>query len=134
MIDAINACSVKVATIVESKAMSCGAVLFTCGAEGYRFIGPNATVMIHPVSSFAFGKTDDIKASSAEAERLNEKLLRLMAKNCGHKNENYFLEGLKERKMADWYLEPKDCVEHKVANRVHMPSIKVKVTCDFKFE
>ena len=31
-------CKVKVATVVESKAMSCGAVLFTCGAEGHRYL------------------------------------------------------------------------------------------------
>lgn len=51
MIDAIDACELTVATIVEAKAMSCGSVLFSCGAEGHRYIGPNATVMIHDVSS-----------------------------------------------------------------------------------
>jgi ATP-dependent Clp protease protease subunit len=133
MIDAINNCSVKVATIVESKAMSCGAVLFTCGAEGYRFVGPNATVMIHTVSAMEFGKIDEIKAGANEAERLNEKLFALMSKNCGHK-DSYFLDELKDRKMADWYLDAKDCMKHKLANKIHIPSMKVKVYFDYKFE
>ena len=61
MIDAIEHCSLPVATIVESKAMSCGAFLFACGAPGHRYVGPNATVMIHTVSSGDFGKIDELK-------------------------------------------------------------------------
>lgn len=133
MVDAIKSCSLKVATIVESKAMSCGAILLSCGAEGYRFIAPNATVMIHTVSTGAIGKIDEIKASADEAERLNEKLFRMMSKNCGHESD-YFLNLLKDRRMADWYLTPEDCVRHNLANKVHVPSIKVKVSVDFKFE
>jgi ATP-dependent Clp endopeptidase proteolytic subunit ClpP len=133
MIDAINNCKLKVATIVESKAMSCGAVLFSCGAEGYRYIGPNATVMIHTVSLMEFGKIDEIKAGASEGERLNEKLFSLMSRNCGHK-DTYFLDELKERKMADWYLDAKDCVKHKLANKIHIPSMNVKVHFDYKFE
>ena len=49
MIDAIDHCKIPIATIVEGKAMSCGAVLFTCGAEGHRYVGPHATVLIHDV-------------------------------------------------------------------------------------
>ena len=133
MIDALQSCSLKIATIVESKAMSCGAVLFSCGADGYRFIGPNATVMIHTVSAAEFGKVDELKASSDEADRLNEKLFRLMSKNCGHK-ETYFLDKLQERRMADWYLDPSDCLTHNLANKIHIPSIKVDVKCEYKFE
>jgi len=133
MIDAIQQCSVKVSTIVESKAMSCGAFLFACGADGYRFIGPNATVMIHTVSSMQFGKVEEMKAGTAEADRLNNKLFKLMSKNCGH-NENYFLDQLLERKMADWYLDAKDCVQHNLASKIHLPSIKVSVKYDYKYE
>ena len=133
MIDAIQNCSIKVATIVESKAMSCGAVLFSCSAEGYRFVGPNATVIIHTVSTGEFGKIDEVKAGNEEADRLNDKLFRLMSKNCGH-NDSYFLDKLQERRMADWFLDQKTCIQHNLANKVHIPSIKVKVNCDFKFE
>jgi len=133
MIDAIQHCSLPVATIVESKAMSCGAILFALGAPGHRYVGPNATVMIHTVSSGDFGKVDELKSSTEEAHRLNEKLFGLMAKNCGHK-EDYFLEQLKDRRMADWYLDANECMKHKLATRVHVPSIKVEIKYDFKFE
>ena len=42
--------------------MSCGAVLLTFGEEGMRFADPNATVMIHDVSSGMYGKIEELKA------------------------------------------------------------------------
>jgi len=133
MIDAIEQCSIPVATIVESKAMSCGAILFSCGAAGHRYIGPNATVMIHTVASGDFGKVDELKSSTAESDRLNEKVFGLLAKNCGHK-DNYFIDQLKERKMADWFLTPQDCITHKLATKIHIPTIKVDVKYDFTID
>lgn len=126
MIDAINQCTIPVATIVEGKAMSCGAVLLSCGAEGHRYVGPNATVMVHTVSSFAHGKNDEIQATAGETDRLNEQLFKIMAKNCGHK-ETYFIDELKDRKMADWYLTGKDCLKHNLANHVKMPAMSVDI-------
>ena len=73
MVSAIKNSDIPVATVVEGKAMSCGAVLFTFGEEGMRYMDPDATVMIHDVSSMAWGKIADLKADVAEAERLNEK-------------------------------------------------------------
>ena len=132
MIDAINECSIPVATIVESKAMSCGAFLFSCGAEGHRYVGPNATVMIHSVASMAFGKIEEMKADVSEANRLDEKLFKLLSKNCGHKT-NYFHEQLKERKMADWFLTPEDCVKENLANSIKIPQIKVEIEMKTSF-
>lgn len=132
MVDQINASKVPIATIVEGKAMSAGAVLFTCGVEGHRYIAPNATLMIHEVSSGTFGKNEEIKASTVEVDRLNEKLLKLMAKNCG-KKENYFIELVHEKRHADWYLSPQECIQHNVANVIGTPGFEVNFKMDFKF-
>jgi ATP-dependent Clp protease, protease subunit len=85
MVDTIKNCPFTVATVVEGKAMSAGAILFSCGAEGHRYMAPNATIMIHDVSSFTWGKQAELKAASAEAERLNKLIYGIMAENCGHK-------------------------------------------------
>jgi len=74
MIAAIKDAELPVATIVEGKAMSCGAILFSFGQEGLRFMDPNATLMIHDVSSGDWGKIEELKASVGEAERLNQKV------------------------------------------------------------
>ena len=134
MIDTIENCEVTVATIVESKAMSCGAVLFSCGAEGHRYIGPNATVLIHDVSSFSHGKDPEIQASAEETKRLNTLIYEKMASNCGHKDAKYFYDIVTERRGADWFLTSKDCVKHQLANHVRIPQMEVSVKMDWKFE
>jgi ATP-dependent Clp protease protease subunit len=47
MISDVKHSKIPVATIVQGKAMSCGAILFSFGAEGYRYMDPDSTVMIH---------------------------------------------------------------------------------------
>ena len=89
MIGAIKHSELPVATIVEGKAMSCGAILFSFGEEGRRYMDPYATVMIHDVSSGAIGKIEEIKANAKESERLNDQVYEMMARNCG-KKDDYF--------------------------------------------
>jgi ATP-dependent protease ClpP protease subunit len=60
-----------------------------------RFMDPDATVMIHDVASGQWGKNEEIKASAAETDRLNKKILSMMAKNCG-KPDDYFLKAIHE--------------------------------------
>ena len=74
MISDINHCTIPVATIVQGKAMSCGAILFSFGQEGMRYMDPDSTVMIHDVSSMEYGKVEEVKASAEETERLNQKI------------------------------------------------------------
>jgi ATP-dependent Clp endopeptidase proteolytic subunit ClpP len=133
MIDTIQNCEVPIATIVEGKAMSCGAVLFTCGAEGKRYMGPNATVLIHDVSSFALGKEPDLRASAEEAKRLNTLIYELMAKNCGHKDKNYFYDLITEKRGADWFITPGECLKHNIANQIKIPQMKVSIQMDWEF-
>jgi ATP-dependent Clp endopeptidase proteolytic subunit ClpP len=133
MVDAIKSCSVKVATIVESKAMSAGALLFSCGAEGHRYIGPNATIMIHTVASAARGKVEEIKASTEQSEHLARAYFRIMAENCDQHTE-YFQEIVqKEHINADWYLTPDEAKKHNLANVVGIPTLKVDVEMSHTF-
>jgi len=132
MVDMMQACKIKLATIVEGKAMSCGGVLLTCGAEGYRFAAPSSTVMIHEVSSMARGKNEEIKSNAVETDRLNEILLRMMAKNCG-KTEEYFLDLVHQKKHADWFLDAKDCLKHNIVNHIGIPSFNVDISLHHEF-
>lgn len=132
MIDIIQASPKPVATIVTGKAMSCGAVLFTCGSEGIRYIGPSATVMIHDVSSFAFGKVEDIKVDAKETNRLNKKIFSLMEKNIG-KEKGYLLDIVKKRGHTDWYLDAKEAKHHNIANNIGIPELKISVNLSTSF-
>jgi len=130
MISAIKSSRIPVATIVEGKAMSCGAILFTFGAEGMRFMDPDSTLMIHDVSSGSWGKVEEVKADSKEADRLNKKVYEMMARNCG-KQPDYFLKIVHDRGHADWYLDATEAKTHNLANDLRLPTFKVKVSVDF---
>jgi|TARA_R110000796_G_scaffold51304_6_gene120936 ATP-dependent Clp protease, protease subunit len=133
MIAAINSAEIPVATIVEGKAMSCGAVLLTFGEEGMRYADPNATIMIHDVSSGCHGKIEELKADVAEAERLDEKIFTMMARNCG-KKDDYFKKKVFNKKHADWFMEPTEAKRHGLVNHLRVPKLTIKVDVDIDFE
>ena len=133
MISAIKHAEMPVATIVEGKAMSCGAILFSFGDEGLRFMDPDATLMIHDVSSMENGKVEEIKASAKETERLNTIVYTMMARNCG-KKDDYFLKMVDKKKHADWFLDAQEAKRHKLANQLRVPSLNVEVNVEIDME
>ena len=133
MISAIKCSELPVATIVEGKAMSCGAILFSFGEEGLRFVDPDATIMIHDVSSMDFGKVEELKAGAAEADRLNEKIYTMMARNCG-KKDDYFMKIVDKKKHADWFLDAEEAKKHGLANQIRVPKLSIKVEVSIELE
>jgi len=133
MISEIKNSELPVATIVEGKAMSCGAVLFTFGADGHRYMAPDATVMIHDVSSGGRGKIEELKADVKEADRLDEKIFKMMAQNCG-KKDDFFKKKVFNKKHADWYLDADECKKHNICNHIRVPAFNVKVDVDISLE
>ena len=129
MIAEIRSATLPIATIVQGKAMSCGAVLTTFGAPGMRYMDPDATFMIHDVSSMAWGKIAEMKADVEEAGRLNEKIFTMMDRNCGQP-DGFFMKKLKKKDRADWYLDAKKCKKYGIVNSLKMPTMKINVSCD----
>jgi len=132
MIGAIKASRLPVATIVEGKAMSCGAILFSFGEEGRRYMDPHATVMIHDVSSGAIGKIEEIKANAKESERLNDQVYEMMARNCGQPDD-FFKKKVHEIGHADLYVTPKDAKEWNLANHLRLPKFDINIKVEMQF-
>jgi len=132
MISDIRHSKIDVATIVQGKAMSCGALLYSFGKEGMRYMDPDATLMIHDVSSMKWGKVEEVKASAEETERLNKKVYRMMATNCGH-SEDYFLDIIHQKGHADWFLDTVEARKHNLANCDHVPTLKITTKVEFDF-
>jgi ATP-dependent Clp protease protease subunit len=132
MVDIIKSSPVPVATIVTGKAMSCGAILFTCGSDGMRYMHPNSTLLIHDVSSMTLGKVEDLKVDVAEVERLNQLVYHMMAANVG-KEPNYFLDIIHEKGHTDWYLTPQEALKHNLANKISCPKFDVNISVDISF-
>jgi ATP-dependent Clp protease protease subunit len=133
MIADIKHSKIPVATIVQGKAMSCGAILFSFGSPGKRFMDEDATLMIHDVSSMAWGKVEEVKVSAEETDRLNQKIYHMMAENCGQ-DEDYFLDIVHEKGHADWFLDAKECKKHKLANHLRVPDLKIDTTVKITFK
>tara|TARA_Y100001938_G_C7886022_1_gene327405 strand:+ start:63 stop:665 length:603 start_codon:yes stop_codon:yes gene_type:complete len=133
MIGAIKGSELPVATIVQGKAMSCGSILFSFGEEGLRFMDPDATVMIHDVSSGAIGKIEELKSNAEEANRLNEKVFKMMARNIG-KSDEYFIKKIHEKGHADWYLDAKECKKIGLANQLRIPTLNIAIDVNIDLE
>jgi ATP-dependent Clp protease protease subunit len=132
MISDVRNSKLPVATIIQGKAMSCGAIFSTFGTKGMRYMDPYATVMIHDVSSGAWGKIEEIKADAKEAERLQKRVYNMMAENCG-KSKNYFMKLIHDKGHADWYLESDECLEHGLIDHVGTPHFNVDINVDITF-
>lgn len=122
-----------VATILEGKACSAGAVFFTCGTQGHRYMGKNATFMVHNAFGGAHGSPQDIKIAAKEIERQNDKILDIMSANC-QKNKDFFRNLIHENKHADLYLSSEECKDYGITNHVGLPRFEVNVLMDFKFK
>ena len=94
---------------------------------------PDATLMIHDVSSMSWGKVEEIKVSAEETDRLNKKIYTMMAENCGH-DKDYFLDIVHEKGHADWFMEADDALKHNLANHLKIPELKVTAKVEFKFK
>jgi ATP-dependent Clp protease protease subunit len=127
MLELIRTSPVPVATYVASKAMSCGAVLLSAGTNGYRFIAPNATVLVHQVSGGSYGKVEDVEVSSTHMVALNKQLMGILSKNSGH-DAKYFSRELLKNGNADLYYTAAEAVRHGIANYVKTPTFKIKIS------
>jgi ATP-dependent Clp protease, protease subunit len=119
-----------VATICEGKAMSCGAVLLACGAKGHRYVGTNATVMLHDTAGGSYGKIREIKAHAAESERLDAQLFSILDKNAG-KKAGTFKKIIHDAGHAELYMSPSKCVSIGLADSVGLPQMGVHVSVRF---
>lgn len=130
MIAEIRASDLPVATIVKGKAMSAGSFLAACGTPGYRYCDPEATYMIHEVSSMTWGKVSDIRSDSAETSRLNSRLFRILADRCNQDPE-YFLELVHEKNHADWFLTASQAKKHNLVDNVKIPKMDITLSVDW---
>lgn len=115
MLAVIDACTLPVVTICESKAVSCGLFLFSAGSE--RIAAPTATFMLHDISMEVAGKTADITVNAFEMERVHNLVFTRLARACG-KSAAYFEKLLDAHKHADYFLSAKQALEHGLATKV----------------
>lgn len=132
MLAAVEQARLPVATILTSKAMSAGALLFCFGTEGFRFMHPEATMMIHDIGSFTMGKIEEIKADTKHLEVLNKSIYRRASKAIGQ-DFSYLSNLIKEHNHVDWFLTAKEAKQHNIANHLRVPVYEVEIGLNMNF-
>lgn len=126
IIEAFTSSPIPVATFIQGKAMSCGAMLAAMGTKGYRFMSPHAHILIHHVSSTNKGIVPQIKEDVRQSEYLDQQIFKMVSTHCGHP-PNYFLDKLKPLEGADWYIKPEEAAELGLIDAVKSPIFDVKI-------
>jgi ATP-dependent Clp protease protease subunit len=132
MISTVLNSKLPVATIVSGKAMSAGAILFSFGSPGHRYLDPKAVLMIHDLYADIDGKIEDIKVDARHLEELNIDLYKRMAKHVG-KNQNYFLDIIKNSSHTDVFLTAAQAKRHGMATTLKIPTLELSVRTEYKF-
>ena len=81
--DVLNWVDCDVATYTMGMAASMGSVLASSGEKGKRYALPNSTIMIHQVSSGAYGQNADVQIAARESQKWQDLLYNILAKNTG---------------------------------------------------
>lgn len=130
---AIESATRPVATVVTSKAMSCGAILFCYGTDGYRYMHPEACLMIHDLSWGAYGKVEDMKVDTAHLNEMNQRMQKRVSRRLGHPPD-YLGNLIKSHHHVDWFLSAKDAKRHNIANHLRVPNFEIKIEVNVSFE
>ncbi len=129
MVDFLSACGVMVVTLCESKALSAGAVLFSCGEQ--RWMAERSTVMIHDIAGAHWGKEVELTNDAKQTARLNRRTYSLLDRNTGQR-PGYWKGLVKANKYTDLYLTPAAARRHNLATNIGSPHLETTVKVDVK--
>lgn len=120
MIAAMEQVPNPIITCALSKAMSAGAMLLACGDT--RFASEHCTIMIHEMSAGTVGHIDDINVQHVNLVKLNEKLMKLLAKKCKIKGG---VTALKKHLLnqRDFYLDAEEAMKFGVIDSIGIPML-----------
>lgn len=104
-----------VTTVVRGYAASFGAVLLQAG--DVRIVGPESRIMIHEVSSMAWGKLHEVDDQVGFMKELNRRIFDLIAERAGVEGQTG--DSLyKWAKAKDRWLTASACIERGLADEV----------------
>jgi len=106
-------------TYCIGQAASMGAVLFSAGTKGRRFVLPNCRVMLHQPSGGMGGTAADMQIQAKEIIFQRQRLNEILSKNC-----NQPIEKIRDDSERDFFLSAEDAVTYGIADEVLIPTKK----------
>lgn len=111
LVDIIKRSKTPVHTICIGSCMSMGFWIWLSGAK--RFIGKNATLMFHDITSFVWDKSETLKQELEEVLRLQELLIKEITSKTlidESKLRDYII------RKAEWYITPEEALKLALAH------------------
>ena len=121
--DTINLIPNDVITIGMGMCASMGQFLLTVGAEGKRFITPNARVLMHQPLGGAGGVASDIRIQAELIQQMKEQLAAVTASRTGKTVEQIHEDGDRDRWFTAQEALDYGFVDHVVTNLSEIDSI-----------
>lgn len=103
-------------TYCIGQAASMGAVIFSAGTKGRRFVLPTCRVMLHQPSGGMTGTAADMALQAKEILYMRHLINTILAKNC-----NQPIEKIKEDSERDFFLSAQEAVAYGIADEVLVP-------------
>ncbi len=113
IIDTMRFVHNKVSTTCIGMAASMGAMILSSGDKGSRYSMPNASILIHNLSSSTWGNIADMKIAVAFSDRLSNILADMLAKNTGHT-----IEEIKTAIDRDNWMTPQQAVDFGLIDKI----------------
>ena len=113
IIDMMSHVKSEIATIVCGQAASMGAVIFSAGTPGKRFMLTHSQCMVHqPYTGFE-GKESDIRLVYEHISYLKNELIEILAQNC-HRS----LDEVEKDIENDRWMNADDCIAYGLADKI----------------
>lgn len=119
-------CGCSIVTVCTGKAMSAGALILSAG--DVRAASPNSVIMIHEtLAAIPFSSFRDVVVETEEIQRVNDQMLKIMAKNM--KSTVPALKALFGKKR-DIYLTPQQALDINLIDKIGFPEIKITTSME----
>ena len=77
--------------------------------------------------------TDPLMHRDQPTDRLDQKIFKMMAQNCG-KKDDYFKKIVHKKGHADWFLDAEECKKHNICNHIRVPSFTVNIDVNMELD
>ena len=111
IISVIDDLKSNVNTVCLGECASMGSVILSAGHK--RYIYKYGEVMVHSVKSGFYGHERDIQISAERSKRLNDKLMGILAKNCG-----YSLEEMHRLTEHDLWMDADEALDFGIVDYI----------------
>lgn len=113
ILDTMNFIESPVSTVCLGMAASMGAVLFSAGEKGHRYVLPHSEVMVHQPMGGSNGQASDILIAADHIKRTRNTLAEILADNCSRA-----VDEVMQDLDRDKWMNAKEAVEYGIADGI----------------